>query len=1063
MLAREWEQRIEIWLNEIQKDFCSVLGTVQWEGFAVKEMLSPEKALNAPFLPVPVGTRWGRKWEYGWFRARVEIPENARGRRVVLFPKIGGEMLVWINGKLSGSVDLRHDSITLTRNAVPGEAFDILAESYAGHGPRLENGGPCPPNTVPVPEPPEFQLCTDESPYAVWNEDAYQLWLDVYTLHKLLPALNSSSLRAQNVAEALKNFTLLVDFEQPQELRNRDYRAAKKALAPTLACQNGTTAPLFTLFGQSHLDLMWKWPFEETKRKCARTLSTQTALMDEYPEYRFLLCEPPILDTVAAYYPELYSRVLQKTAAGQFIPEGGFYVECDTNIPCGESLIRQLTYGKRWFRTVFGVETKLAWLPDSFGFTAALPQIFIGCGIRYFATQKLLRCLPECDPFPYNIFWWEGIDGTRILSHLYFENNSAVDPALLTRRWEKDRHQQENIDTFLFPFGFGDGGGGATRDLVELTRRVKDLEGAPRTRIASPNTFFEDIEQHGPPENCYVGELYLQWHRGTYTSQTELKKGCRLCEVSLHEAEFWCTAADVHGVLRYPGRELDSLWKKLLFNQFHDLLAGTSIARVNEEGRQAFADILSGSEKLGEHARKTLSAHGADYSREGIALFNSLSWERKTLIRLPAGAVGARDTSGKELPSQADSAGTLVLAQVPACGCTTVFPFSGMQAAKEDTGGHCLCSVNSQSAVLENEYLRVSIDAAGQISDILDKETGLQVSAGLCNRFKMYKDVNIDYDAWEIGSMYESLPVELEEQAELSSLFSTAKKSRRGEAAQGSLICGVLVKRKLHDSTLTQRITLESGCRRIDFHTVIDWNERHKLLKVEFPVAVYANEAIHEIQFGYVKRPTHKSRRYDADRYEVCNHRYTALAEARHGVAVLNDCKYGVSVDKNKICLTLLKAPVIPDMYADRGKHSFTYSLYVYNGAFAAGGTVQSAYELNFPVRTTEGTVENKSLFTVAEDKQPAIRTPGLPCSVLLETVKKADDGSGDIVLRLYESQKTTVRCTLQCLWKIKKVFQTDMKEEKIGELDTNGHSVSMLFRPFEIKTLRLQFDPENR
>jgi alpha-mannosidase len=1057
MLTKEWERRVEIWLDELHRDFYTPLGTVRWEGYATKEMRAPEAAREGPFRLIPAGTEWGRKWEYGWFRTQVGIPENARGRRVVLFPKIGGEMLVWVNAKLMGSIDLRHNFITLTRNATPGEIFHILIESYAGHGPRLENGGPYLPGRIPVPEPPEFQLRTEESPFAVWNEDAYQLGLDVYTLYRLLPSLDPKSLRAQNVAQALKAFTLLVDFEQPQEMRNRDYRAARKALAPALACRNGSTAPLFTLFGQSHLDLMWKWPTEETKRKCARTLSTQAALMDEYPEYRFLLCEPPILDTVRQYYPELYFRIREKTENGQFIPEGGFYVECDTNIPSGESLIRQLTYGKRWFRAMFGVETKLAWLPDSFGFTAALPQILAGCGIRYFATQKLLRCLSECDPFPYNIFWWEGMDGTRILSHLYFENNSAVDPGLLNQRWKKDRHQQEDIDTFLFPFGFGDGGGGATRDLVELARRVKDLEGAPRTRMASPVAFFEDIERRGLPKNRYVGELYLQWHRGTYTSQAELKKGCRRCEIALHEAEFWCTAADVCGLFRYPAQELNGLWKKLLLNQFHDLLAGTSITRVNKEGRQAFAAVQSGAHALADHARAKLAKRSAGPSRRGIVLFNSLSWNRNALVRLPAGATGACGWDGQALPSQTEPEGTLVRAQIPPCGCTTIFPLNDASETEQSESGQCVCFTDGSSAVLENEYLRVLIDTAGRISGILDKETGMQITAGLCNNFKLYKDVNIDYDAWEIGSMYESLPVKLKEQAEIFPLFSQKKGPCNSKALHGRLISGILVKRKLHNSALAQRITLESGSRRIDFHTTIDWKEQHKLLKVEFPVSVCADEAIHEIQFGYVKRPNHVSRRYDADRYEVCCHRYTALAEAGHGVAVLNDCKYGVSVNGSSINLTLLKAPVIPDMYADQGKHTFTYSLYIYNGSFADGGTVQNAYELNFPVQKAEG-AEAESLFTVVEGSNSAVRAPKAPCSVLLETAKEADDGSGDVILRLYESQKTAVNCTLHCLWKIKKAFQTDMKEENAEELDFNGDSVPLRFRPFEIKTLRLQF-----
>jgi alpha-mannosidase len=1062
-LSREWRSRLDIWIREIQKDFYILIDEVQCSGFTTMERLSPEEALAREFVPMPVGTPWGKKWEYGWFKTEITIPAFAEGKRIIFSPEVGGETLVWVNGRLAGSKDLEHNYVTLTKSAKAKEAYDILMESYAGHGPRLENGGPYYPGSVPVPEPPEKQVRVNHAVIAIWNEPAYQVGLDAYTLDKLLTVLEENSLRAQKVFEGLKQFTYIVDFEQPLEKRVEGYMKARKLLEPLLLCVNGSTAPEFTIFGQSHLDLAWKWPFEETKRKCARTISSQLALMDEYPEYRFMVCQIPVLENIRKYYPELYLRVKEKINNGQLIPEGGFYVESDTNIPSGESLIRQLAIGKRCYKEEYGCDSRMAWLPDTFGFTAALPQIMKGCGIRYFATQKLLRCHPESDPFPYNIFMWEGIDGSQTLSHMFMENNSGIDPELLVRRWNKDRNQKEDIETFMFPFGYGDGGGGPTRDIYELARRVENLEGAPRTKLESPVDFFEAIEKKGLPKNKYVGELYLQWHRGTYTSLAALKKGCRKSEVALHDAELWSVIAETGQAAAYPRPQLAELWKKLLFNQFHDILAGTSITRVNDEAKKDFEEVCSQACQLTDRALSRMLRGKPDVGeKEGKALsvFNSLSWTRSALVRLPSGSKGATDTEGKALPVQLIGEDAYTSVKVPACGVTTIYPQEG-----EDNTGFDGCNAGSfayyrdGAIFLENEYIRVRFNKTGQMEEITDKETGIQLAQGLCNNFKMYRDVNIEYDAWELGSMYESLPVELVREAEAEIVFGELPYGAVSNGSRGNLTAGIKISRKLNASQMSQTITLEHGSRRVDFKTEIDWREQHKILKVEFPLRVHADEAIHEIQFGYIKRPNHKSRKYDADRFEVSQHRYTALAEASHGTAVLNDCKYGVNVDGNSINLTLLKAPVIPDMYADKGLQEFTYSLYVYNGAFADSGVVQNGYELNYPVLIRDGAAGEKSFFSLETGNKPEKKNP---CdfaygNVILETVKKAEDGSGDIILRLYEAQKATTHCILKTQLDVTDAYQADMLENTGDRLEISENGIELHFRPFEIKTIRIK------
>lgn len=1018
--SREWGCRIKSWMLELLNHFYIELGTFELQGFTTKDLLTYEKALAGPFSPMPYGTKWGAKWEYGWFRGTVCLPEEAMGRRIVLKPDTGAESLVFVNGKIAGSVDHAHEEITLAKSGVPGEIYDIVIESYAGHGPRLENIGPTPPGRTAVPEPGEAQAVVGRNSFGIWDEDAFQLFIDVNTLYKVLISINSKSLRAQEIFKALCDFTLIVDFEQPYEKRVQSFRKCRERLKPLLECVNGTTMPLMYIFGQSHLDLAWLWTSNETIRKAARTLSTQLALLDEYPGYRFFMTQPPLFVMLKEHYPELYERVLEKIKNGRIMPEGGMWVEADTNMPSGESLIRQFLYGKKFFREEFGIDSKLLWLPDTFGFSAALPQIAKGCGIEYFSTQKIVRNYYEGDPFPYNIFMWEGTDGTQVLTHIHKKNNSHIDPEIIIQRWEQDRNQRENIATFIFPFGFGDGGGGPTRYQIEYAERMKDLEGIPRTRMSHPNEFFEDIEKNGLPENMYVGELYFQAHRGTYTTQAETKKGNRKSEFALRDCEFWLTAANKIGGHDYPYDELEYLWKKVLFNQFHDILAGTSIKKVHEEAEADYEMVLN---KAGELCSKAL--HVLTGKDGGITVFNSLSWDREELIPLPDGVKAVKTPEGNILPIQNISGKNYALVNVPACGWTTLEPVNENVQVMSD--------VKAGTYFLENEHLRILFNEKGQIFSIVDMHTGLEFAEGLCNDFRMYQDITSHYDAWDIDSMYEKVPVRLDDEAETEVLY------------QGSLEAALRVRRKLNNSEMTQVITLRKNSRRVDFRTIIDWREDHKLLKVHFPTNIHANEALHEIQFGYVKRPNHKSRQYDADRFEVCNHKWTALAEGKRGFAVLNDCKYGVNVSGGSINLTLLKSPLVPDMTADRGIHEFTYSIYLWDGSFDDSDVIREAYSLNSPVCVFEGDAGEMRLFVIDQK------------DIILETVKLAEDKSGDIIIRLYQGTGSTTLCNISTCLPVGRAWETNMLEENKKEIEHDNNNIKLVFRPFEVKTIRLR------
>jgi alpha-mannosidase len=784
--------------------------------------------------------------------------------------------------------------------------------------------------------------------------------------------------------------------------------------------KNGDTTPKLVGFGHAHIDVAWLWPLAETERKCVRTFSTQLALMERYPEYRFFQSQPHLYKMVKEKYPDLYRKIQQAVARGQWIVNGAAWVEPDTNLSGGESLIRQLVHGKRFFKDTFDIDCELLWLPDVFGYSGALPQIMLGCGVTYFSTQKIFWAYHGGEAFPYNTFIWEGIDGSQVKAHFHNDYNSEVRPATVIQRWN-ERVQKDGFSSRLFPFGYGDGGGGPTREHLEYARRLIDLEGAPKFRIDDPLTFFKVQDDAGWPDARYVGELYFQVHRGTYTSQARTKALNRRCEFALREVELWGSVAMVTKGFAFPYQQWDSAWKTVLLNQFHDILPGSSIARVYEEAEAQLTDVLANSAEMKQGAIQALVD-----AQTGITVFNSLSWPRVELVELPPGMTGLHSPSGEPVPQQTAPGRVLAEVFLPACGWASFTPGAGF-LPENTLRAHVDC--------LENNQVRVVFNAAGEITSIFDKVKQVELSAGVCNQFNMYQDIPSAFDAWDIDSMYRQTPVDLNPHADIMVM------------AEGPLFASLVIRRMLNQSTMTQTVTLRRNARRLDFHTVIDWQERHKLLKVNFPVDYFAHEALHEIQFGHLSRPTHRSRQIDRDRFEVCNQKWTALVEGGRGFAILNDSKYGVDVLDNSINLTLLRAPLAPDMNADRGRQEFTYAFYFWDGPLAESGLVQQGYQLNAPVQVVQGQAGTQSLFTL--DK----------ANIILDTVKPAEDqAERDIVLRLYESLGTKTRVRLSTSLPVKAAYRTDMLESLLEALDLSNGQLELEFRPFEIKTLRLRF-----
>ncbi len=1040
VMHSEWKDRVKHWMRTLKDDLYQPLGEIAWEAFPTMEYLTPEEAQKGPFQPVAPGFTWGHEWEYCWFRGSIALPEEAKGQRIVMDLKPQGESTLFVNGKSFGTyraswvIEPHHfiEDNVLSTCAQGGERYDILMETYAGHFmPEAPTGGcatgPVLPgafeDTAVEGERRSLGKCT----FGIWNEDAYQLYMDVATLSALLLTLDETSLRAAKIAKALQEFTLIADFEQPREGRIASYRQAREALRPAMEAKNGSSAPVFYAVGNAHLDLAWLWPMAETYRKTERTFAAQLRLIEEYPEYKFIQSQPASYEMCKKYYPELFARIKEAVKGGQWIADGAMWVEPDTNMASGEALIRQLIHGKRYYKEEFDVDSKVLWLPDTFGYTAALPQILKGCDVDYLVTQKIFWSYNEGDQFPYHYFTWEGMDGSQVVSFLPTSYTYRTDPIEANNIWKK-RTQVQDLEAFLMPYGYGDGGGGPARDYIEYAKRQEDLEGSVKVKMAGPMEFFHDMEEKGGPVNTYVGELYFSAHRGTYTSQAAVKKNNRRNELAMREEEFWSSLGLGRG-LEYDLAKADALWKELLLHQFHDILPGSSIGRVYVEANKAHEAIHAGAQELLNQAIEALTERKDE---NAVTVWNSLSFDRKALVELPeAFGAGARTLEGQALPVQKTEAGVKAIVDIPSCGAVSLVP---AEAGASGDGAEAAVSVKEEGDgyVLENSQVRATVDARGEVVSFVLKESGREYAAQPMNRFRLYKDVPRMFDAWDIDSNYILQEVKAVTQV-------TVEKVSDG-------LEGVLkVTGRFSESGFTQYIRLAADSRRLVFDTEVDWKELHRLLKVSFPVDVYAENGINEMQFGYVERPAHRSRLYDKDRFEVCNHRYSALCDGSHGAAVLNDCKYGISMNGNALELTLLRAAASPEMRADNGQHSFTYAFTAWEGAFADSDVVRQGYELNVKPVVSKGAVERFSAVSV--DK----------ANVILDTMKPAEDGSGDVILRLYEAKKAATKAEVSLQLGVKKAYLCDMLENVIEEVPVADGKLVLPFRAFEIKTVRVE------
>ena len=939
------------------------------------------EALAAAYEPAQVGDRWGPPWGTTWFRVRGLVPAVLADGPIELRVDLGFT---------SAGAGFQAEGLVYRPDGTPVKAInprppwvritDSPCELYleaAANPTVLDDYRPTPMGDVQTAgRAPLYRLARAE--LAVFDEQVWQLQQDLEVLGQLAAELDSRDARRWEILLAVDRALDRVDMGDVAATAP----AAREALAGIWVASARASAHRISAVGHAHIDSAWLWPVRETVRKVARTASNVVSLMADHPELVYAMSSAQQYAWLKEHRPEVWTEVAKWVGEGRFVPVGGMWVESDTNMPGGEALARQFSHGKRFFLDEFGIETREVWLPDSFGYSAALPQLVALSGSRWFLTQKI--SWNATNRFPHHTFKWEGIDGTQVFTHFPPADtyNSEISGAELAHA-ARNFAEKGVASRSLLAFGWGDGGGGPTREMLARAARLRDLDGSPRVEIESPAAFFSNAEADYPNPPVWVGELYLELHRGTYTSQAKTKQGNRRCEHLLREAELWCAAATVRAGADYPYAGLDRLWKLVLLQQFHDILPGSSIRWVH---------------------------------REAVANYTAATAELEDMIAAALGVLAGPGTSGTAFNATPHAHGGV----------------AALGGGAAVTAGFCDVRQVGDGYVLDNGRLRVHIDARGLLVSVYDLAEDREALApgSVGNLLQLHPDTPAEWDAWDVDSYYRNVVADL---TDVESVVAVEH--------------GVQVSRKFGRSAAVQTITLAPGAARVDVDCEIDWRESEKLLKVAFDLDVAADRSAAEIQFGHVFRPTHTNTSWDAARFEICAHRWVHVAEPGYGVAVVNDSTYGHDVTRGqragggtttRLRLSLLRAPRSPDPDADQGEHRLRYALVPGAGIEDA---VREGYLVNLPLRIVPGSgAEVPPLVEVDE--------------AVVESVKLADDESGDVVVRFYEALGGRRRAHVRTGFAHAEPYPVDLLERRIdGPVpDADG---ALEVRPFQIVTLR--------
>ncbi|NEV01971.1 alpha-mannosidase [Bradyrhizobium uaiense] len=962
------------------------------------ERISFAEALDLDYRPVALGETLGPLWATYWVRGVAEVPEAWAGSRVDLYWDSRSEALLWLDGRSSQGLNPGRHTAPLVQPSRGGEAVSFHVE-IACNG--LFGAFWSDPQAYALvacdlrrfdPEASAFhfdyevlrQLEADRDPatksraYGAVSETA-QPALDRTWAGRLLHDLN----RVCNIADPAERAT---------------WPAAREILNGLLAARNGTIAHEMSAIGHAHLDTAWLWPLAETRRKAQRSFSTAVALMDRYPDFKFACSQAYQYAVIEQTDPDLFARIRAKAAAGQWIPVGGSWIEPDCNLPWGESICRQFLYGQRYFERTFGVRSTVFWNPDVFGYDAQLPQLMQSAGMSRFLTQKL--SWNRFTTPPHHSFHWRGLDGTTVLAHFPPADtyNGSVQLAELRYHAANYKDADRSPDA-LYLFGYGDGGGGADETMLEALQRMKDLQGLPRIQIRTVDNFFDRLAMSAPNLATIEGELYLEYHRGTYTTQSEIKRLNRACEAGLQALEFVAAVATAWRQPAPSAQEIEGLWRTLLVNQFHDIIPGSSIREVYERAEVELAGVAE------EANRRTQALLGTLCEGEGWTLVNTLGRARAEIASDPDG----------------------VLRHVVAA------PFAAGEV--KPTDDRVTVAADTDGFMLSNAQLTARIDRTGLVRSLLHIASGRETFASPAARMLLLDDRPLDFEAWDID------PFALETARDATGEVSCEVLS------DGGLRGEIRFERGLgRASRLSQVIRLDAGADHLEFETTVDWQERKTALKVMFPVACRASNATYETMFGATERPTHASTDADAAKYEVPGHRWADLAEPDFGVSLFSDCRHGYSAFGNQLALTLLRGSEVPDPQADIGRHRMRYAIYPHQGDWRAADTVGRALCFERPMLWAKG-----------QPRAPLRQSflTATPANVIIDTIKPAEDGEGWVV-RLYESAGVRAAATLDFGVDISSAWISNTLEDRIAVVPTEARRCRLPLRPFQIATLRV-------
>ncbi|MFD0674059.1 alpha-mannosidase [Cohnella sp. GCM10027633] len=999
--------------------------------------------LNEP-APFRIGDRWDGRDRYVWAQRAVRVPAQWQGRTVVGlfdFGKTGGghnsgfESLLYLNGVPYQGVDSNHPEVFLPDDAA-GSELEFTFRLWSG----LEGGG-------------------EQTPQEHKFNRASLAWLDAAAdnlYYAGRAALHTSNLLAdsdplkQSLLVAVDRAFKLIDWAKPgSDAFYASVAAADEELAAQLAALPKHHPVTVTAIGHTHIDVAWLWRLTHTREKAARSFTTVLRLMERYPEYVFLQTMPQLYDYIKDDYPEIYEQMKARIAEGRWEAGGAMWLEADCNLVSGESLVRQLLQGTRFFREEFGVECDYLWLPDVFGYSWALPQILKKSGIKTFMTTKI--SWNQYNRMPHDTFNWRGIDGTEMLTHFvttpeipgstvwWYTYNGLIEPFAVKGIWDTYRDKNVNQE-LLLSYGYGDGGGGVNRDMLEMRRRLNDMPGLPNVVTGRAGDYFAKLRETVASTDQYVhtwdGELYLEYHRGTYTSQAYNKRMNRKLELLYRDAEWLqsLAAASQGSFADYPHKALNEGWKIILRNQFHDIIPGSSIPEVYEDSRVEYAEA----ERIGlaavEGAAGTLRGEAGEPG--AWTVYNSASFDRTELVSIagePAEGVWT-DDQGRTLQAEyAEGEWRVRVEGVPSMGSRTI-RFDAAQAAEPSRAAS---PFSYREGGIRTPFYKIEWNAQGQLTRIYDVEAGREVLANgeRGNVLQVFEDKPKDFEAWDVDLFYQ------EKMREIADLKSV-RLVRAGVAE-----AAVRFEWTYMDSTVVQTVRVYADSRRIDFETNVDWQERQQLLKVAFPVSVRSTEATYDIQYGNVKRPTHWNTSWDYARFESVGHQWVDLSERGYGVSLLNDCKYGHDIKDHTIRLSLIKSAKYPDPTADAGEHVFTYSLLPHRGDWVAGNTVREAWALNSPMLAIAGSApqSGRSLFKADRD------------NVFIDAAKRAEDGDG-VVVRLHEFTGARGSVRLLSDFAVASWQECDLMERPIGETVT-GLPIELNVSPYEIKTVLVTFE----